>query len=221
VFYQFRMNNISYRRSVITRQAPPDTRAGRREEIVEKSGSSAVQSADLERFIYADVVIEQNGMPLSVLSALSRRGLDPWQEAERLSQLPRPAAADGLAKTLAGLPIFRSSLVDTNAVASRLVALLPSAGRVAPAIKLAGANANLIVAPRWMVLGMVVAVVAGLLLPNAAPKDTDTVAPASWFANGSAEPAKSSVTPAHDTGTLVPSKAAAAGPAATPAPSGR
>ena len=37
-------------------------------------------------------------MELSVLSALSRQGLDPWQEPQRLAQLPPFEAADGLAQ---------------------------------------------------------------------------------------------------------------------------
>ncbi len=61
-----------------------------------KVGSSASSTADFERFVYADVLKESNGMELSVLSALSRRGLDPWQEAQRLAQLPGLVAADGL-----------------------------------------------------------------------------------------------------------------------------
>ena len=48
-------------------------------------------NADFERFVYADVATEPNGMELSVLSALSRQGLDPWQEAQRLAQLPSRA----------------------------------------------------------------------------------------------------------------------------------
>jgi hypothetical protein len=68
------------------------------ENVVSKAGPSAPSNADFERFVYADVATEPNGMELSVLSALSRRGLDPWQEAQRLAQLPRFAAADGLAE---------------------------------------------------------------------------------------------------------------------------
>jgi hypothetical protein len=65
---------------------------------VSKVGSSAPSNADFERFVYADVATEPNGMELSVLSALSRRGLDPWPEAQRLAQLPPFAAAGGLAQ---------------------------------------------------------------------------------------------------------------------------
>jgi hypothetical protein len=45
--------------------------------MLNKSGSPAASATSLERFVYADVAPEPNGMPLSVLSALSRRGLDP------------------------------------------------------------------------------------------------------------------------------------------------
>jgi hypothetical protein len=55
---------------------------------VGKVGSSASSNADFERFVYADVATEPNGMELSVLSALSRQGLDPWQEAQRLASFP-------------------------------------------------------------------------------------------------------------------------------------
>ena len=72
-----------------------------------KVGSSASSNADFERFVYADVATEPNGMELSVLSALSRRGLDPWQEAQRLAQLPPFAATDRLAEFFARSLPFR------------------------------------------------------------------------------------------------------------------
>jgi hypothetical protein len=151
------------------------------EEIVSKAATPAVSNADLERFMYAEIATEANGMPLSVLSALSREGVDPWQEAQQLAQLPRPAAADRLAGLLNRLPLFRSSRIDAGQVASRLVALLPSMSFAEARIVKAAADAKVIAAPRWMFLGMVAAVVAGLLMPAMAPKNTDTVAPASWF----------------------------------------
>ena len=84
-----------------------------------KSGLSATSTTSLEQFVYADVAPEPNGMSLSVLSALARRGLDPWQEARRLAELPAPAAVERLAKTLVGLPLMRSSLDDATAIAGR------------------------------------------------------------------------------------------------------
>lgn len=66
-------------------------------------------------------------MPLSVLSALSRLGLDPRDEAARLTDLARDAAADQLARTIAQLPGRQWASWETRNIADRLVALLPGA----------------------------------------------------------------------------------------------
>lgn len=42
---------------------------------------------DLDKFLFAEVGDETDGNPLSVISALTRLGLDPWEEAGRLSSL--------------------------------------------------------------------------------------------------------------------------------------
>lgn len=85
----------------------------------------ALQRSDLNRFLFADIGEEANGMPLSVLSGLARQGLDPWQEAGRLAKLPQSAAIDGLARMIAAsLP----TLPDATGSAARLVALLPARG---------------------------------------------------------------------------------------------
>ena len=44
---------------------------------------------DLDKFLFAAVADEVDGVPLSVISALTRLGLDPWEEAGRLSSLSR------------------------------------------------------------------------------------------------------------------------------------
>ena len=67
-------------------------------------------------------------MTLSVLSALARLGMDPWQEAGRLAKLPRTAAVEGLARTIAAMPASVWPLPDATAIAARLVALLPKSG---------------------------------------------------------------------------------------------
>jgi hypothetical protein len=41
--------------------------------------------SDLNDFLFAPVGEEQNGVTLSVVSALTRLGVDPWEEAARLS----------------------------------------------------------------------------------------------------------------------------------------
>src|ERR1700756_1699794 len=68
--------------------------------------------SDLNDFLFASVGEEQNGVTLSVVSALTRLGLDPWEEASRLTPLPKPRAAEALAKVIARLPIHRTQLLD-------------------------------------------------------------------------------------------------------------
>jgi len=64
-------------------------------------------------------------MLLSVVSALARLDVDPWQEADELAQLPGEAATKRLASLIATLPDGPSAHLDPGAVASRLIALLP------------------------------------------------------------------------------------------------
>ncbi len=55
-------------------------------------------------FLFGSLGPGEGGTEITVLSALSRLGIDPWQEAERLAALPREAAAQALADTIARLP---------------------------------------------------------------------------------------------------------------------
>ena len=89
--------------------------------------SLTIQTAktDLETFLYAPIGEEGNGMTLSVLSGLSRLGVDPWDEAARLSRLPRDGAITSLGQRIAELPRGAWQLSDTMGIAARLVALLP------------------------------------------------------------------------------------------------
>jgi hypothetical protein len=87
-------------------------------------------------FLFAEVGEEQVGGPLTVLTALTRLGLDPWQEAARLSDLPRDVAAHALAARIALLPEGNWKATDAEAIASRLVSSLPehSAEPIPPVI---------------------------------------------------------------------------------------
>ena len=96
--------------------------------VVADTNVFSLQYSSLNGFLFADVGVEANGMTLSVLSTLARRGMDPWQEAERLAKLPRTEAVDGLAQIIATTPPSRWSLLDARAIAPRLVALLPAPG---------------------------------------------------------------------------------------------
>ena len=80
---------------------------------------------ELDDFIYASIGAESNEMPLTVLSALTRLGVDPWEEATELSGLPKEIAAQRLASLIARLPGGFSAQGDPNGVADRLIELLP------------------------------------------------------------------------------------------------
>jgi hypothetical protein len=81
---------------------------------------------EFDSFLFAPVGEEVDGVPLSVLSALSRLGLDPRHEAARLSHLTKEAAADQLAKMIARLSDRRWTLSETRRIAGRLIERLPT-----------------------------------------------------------------------------------------------
>jgi hypothetical protein len=93
----------------------------------------ATSHSSLNAFLFADIGTEPGGMTLSVLSALARLDVDPWQEAARLATLPRLAATDGLARAIASLPASLWPLAEATPIAIRLVALLPGASHAAVA----------------------------------------------------------------------------------------
>lgn len=64
-------------------------------------------------------------MLLSVLSALARLNVDPWQEAAKLAQLPSATATERLTSLIAALPDGPSAQRDPGTIAARLIALLP------------------------------------------------------------------------------------------------
>jgi hypothetical protein len=87
--------------------------------------------SDLNDFLFASVGDEQNGMPLSVISALTRLGLEPWEEAARLAALPKALAAEALTPMIARLSLAWQQRSDNLAIAQRLVGFLPVRGHVA------------------------------------------------------------------------------------------
>jgi len=117
--------------------------------------------SEFNEFLFATVGEERIGMPLSVLSAFTRLGLDPWLEAARLSDLPRESAVAALSGTIARLPVGRWEPSETRGIAARLIEALPRRGSVSPAdpAKVDGARR----APfrAWLI---VIALGAGVLL---------------------------------------------------------
>jgi hypothetical protein len=80
---------------------------------------------DLDNFLFAAVGEEIDGMPLSMISALTRLGLDPWDEAGRLSSLGRQEAIAQLAQMIVRLPGTIWSALEARRIAGGLIDLLP------------------------------------------------------------------------------------------------
>ena len=80
---------------------------------------------DLDKFLFAAVGDEVKGIPLSVVSALTRLGLDPRKEAGRLSSLSHREAVEQLARLIAELPGSSRRFSEARDIAGSLVNLLP------------------------------------------------------------------------------------------------
>ena len=77
-------------------------------------------------FLFAPIGEEGNDTDITVLSALARLGVDPWQEAARLAQLSREMAKERLSTIISGLPNGRWMPSDIGTIATRLIDLLPA-----------------------------------------------------------------------------------------------
>lgn len=132
--------------------------------------NSASASSNLtlafDNFLFAR--IDKNGeeTPLSVLSVLARLGIDPWEEAARLAQLPRLAAAERLASMIAAMPGAPSACLDAGAVSDRLISLLPSrpAVTVLPRLKSGVRPLRKSWVPVWILLAALVLVIKLVLV---------------------------------------------------------
>src|SRR5271165_2687878 len=58
---------------------------------------------EFDEFLCAPIGEDRNGTMLSVLSALARLDVDPWQEATSLARMPREAAAVRLSALIEAL----------------------------------------------------------------------------------------------------------------------
>jgi hypothetical protein len=81
--------------------------------------------AEFDKFLGAPIGDGRNGTPLSVLSALARLDVDPWQEATSLARMTTDSAAARLAALIVALPDGPTKGVPATTVAANLVTLLP------------------------------------------------------------------------------------------------
>jgi hypothetical protein len=79
---------------------------------------------EFDEFLCAPIGADQNGTGLSVLSALARLNVNPWQEATSLARMPREVAVVRLTALIDALPNEGTIGIPTTIAADR-VALLP------------------------------------------------------------------------------------------------
>jgi hypothetical protein len=87
---------------------------------------------DFDPFLFALIGEDRYGQTLSVISALARSDLDPWQEAVKLSGMSRVAAGARLSRLIAALPGEPAPNRPLEAVVSDLIALLPRGRGLVP-----------------------------------------------------------------------------------------
>jgi hypothetical protein len=113
--------------------------------VIEMTNSASLSplGSEFDDFLFASIGEDKNGMLLSVLSALARLDIDPWQEAAKLARLPGETATGRLASLIAALPDGPSERLDPATIAGRLIALLPrrASTNILPREMLLGADA--------------------------------------------------------------------------------
>ena len=62
--------------------------------------SASIPSSRYNDFLFAPICEDADGMRLSVLSALARMDVDPWEEATKLAAMPKAIAQSTLISTL-------------------------------------------------------------------------------------------------------------------------
>ena len=113
--------------------------------IVDHRPSFSSLSARYDEFLFAPVCDEANGMRLSVISALARMNVDPWDEAARLAAMPKAIAEKKLASILNLASGSSSKSPEAEVIAARLIRLLPKPGE-SPRTLTAGGAAS---AAQW------------------------------------------------------------------------
>jgi hypothetical protein len=90
------------------------------------SAAGSYLTPEFDDFLFARINEDSDETPLSVLSVLARLGVDPWEEAAKLAQLPRASATKKLVSLMAAIPGGRWPSSDAGTISDRLIALLPS-----------------------------------------------------------------------------------------------
>jgi hypothetical protein len=135
----------------------------------------ALNSSQLNPFLFAEVGTEANGSGLTVLSLLARQGKDAWAEAADWIKLPRTDVIASLAHSIEAAPLAPVDLAAATATAARLVLLLPDraqpsspAARQLSAAKLLGARPKFLPVP-FIYIALALALASNLLFAHQTP----------------------------------------------------
>jgi hypothetical protein len=107
---------------------------------------------EFDPFLFAAIGEDRHGQLLSVISALARSDLDPWQEAVGLARMSRDAATARLSRLISALPGEPAARGSMDAIAGELIALLPRTAE--PSLALAQSAAPAAVVPQNVRLGV-------------------------------------------------------------------
>jgi hypothetical protein len=157
------------------------------------SRSTSSLGLQFNAFLFASIDQGRSEEPLSVVSALARLDLDPWQEAAELTQLPKETAAQRLGALLTKLPGGNPADSDSQTVALRLIALLPGPAGATMATARAGdgsgasAHVDPTVVMMLFILMSLIAMVTSGLTGHPSPTQAN-VAPAAAPASGATLP---------------------------------
>ncbi len=160
-----------------------------------RTASIANLGSEFDDFLFAPIGEERNGMPLSVVSALARSDVDPWQEAAQLARLPVEAATQRLASLITALPEASGPRWDPGTIAARLIGLLPhTAASPSPSSKAvldAGAanRSQILVYVIFMVITLSVQLIAASHQPPAQVGDGNPPASSTLSTNTQTPPA--------------------------------
>jgi len=147
-------------------------------------------------FLAAVIGEDRNEKAVSVLSALARLDVDPWEEVASLAIMPRALARDRLAAMIGALPDAPKMQKPANEVAGDLIALLPSSDEAKTARAKIVSSGNGVSRDSSNATPLVVAALIALFLALLAYRGLEDAAPI--LTHGASAP--TSVDPRPETG---------------------
>jgi len=138
-------------------------------------------------------------MRVSVISALARTNVDPWEEATRLAAMPKAIAEETLLSILDVVSGRSWKSPEATAIVARLVRLLPQSGETATIATTGTANAApeiekvLNMQKKYWWLWVAMALVMSFMMPH--HQAATSSAPAATSESGAIFQSKSAQTP--------------------------